>query len=143
LAVIDYDGVLPIVNPSCCQIYDYRQDRLLDRPFTLLFSPAQHKRVMALHRDFLDHSADMDGERVVLRRDGAKLNVIAPSVRVPGEEGRWRRLVYVDHGCHMLLWSPKATHAASREAPSEVTGRKKGKLEFAIDGYQLRISGLR
>ena len=50
---------------------------------------------MALHRDFLDRGIDMDGEREVLRRDGAMLNVIAHSVRVPGDDGRWRRLVYV------------------------------------------------
>jgi diguanylate cyclase (GGDEF)-like protein/PAS domain S-box-containing protein len=95
VAVIDHDGVLRTVNPSFCQIHGYRQEELLGRSFTLLLPQPEHNRVMALHRDFLDHSADMDGERVVLRRDGSMLNVIAHSIRVPGDEGRWRRLVYV------------------------------------------------
>jgi len=95
VAVIDHDGVLRSVNPSFCQIHGYRQEELLGRSFTLLLPPPEHHRVMALHRDFLDLGADMDGERVVLRRDGSMLNVIAHSVRVPGDEERWRRLVYV------------------------------------------------
>jgi len=95
VAVIDHDGVFRSVNPSFCQIHGYRQEELLGRRFTLLLPQPEHNRVMALHRDFLDRSADMDGERVVLRRDGSMLNVIAHSVRVPGDEGRWRRLVYV------------------------------------------------
>jgi diguanylate cyclase (GGDEF)-like protein/PAS domain S-box-containing protein len=95
VAVIDHDGVFRSVNPSFCQIHGYRQEELLGRLFTLLLPQPEHNRVMALHHDFLDRSADMDGERVVLRRDGSMLNVIAHSVRVPGDEGRWRRLVYV------------------------------------------------
>ena len=95
VAVIDHDGVLRSVNPSFCQIHGYRREELLGRRFTLLLPQPEHNRVMALHLDFLDRSTDMDGERVVLRRDGSMLNVIAHSVRVPGDEGRWRRLVYV------------------------------------------------
>jgi diguanylate cyclase (GGDEF)-like protein/PAS domain S-box-containing protein len=95
VAVIDHDGVFRSVNPSFCQILGYRQEELLGRRFTLLLPQPEHNRVIALHRDFLDRGTDMDGERVVLRRDGSMLNVIAHSVRVPGDEGRWRRLVYV------------------------------------------------
>jgi diguanylate cyclase (GGDEF)-like protein/PAS domain S-box-containing protein len=83
------------VNPSYCLIYGYRQVELLGRSFTLLFVPPRRERVLALHRDYLDRSGDMDGEWEVLRRDGAVLNVIARSVRVPGDDGRLRRLVYV------------------------------------------------
>jgi len=53
------------------------------------------RRVVTLHRDFLDRGAELEGEREVLRRDGSMPNVIARSVRVPGDDGRWRRLVYV------------------------------------------------
>ena len=95
VAVIDHDGVFRSVNPSFCQIHGYRQEELLGRRFTLLLPESEHNRVMALHREFLDRSADMDGERVVLRRDGSMLTVIAHSVRVPGDEARWVRLVYV------------------------------------------------
>jgi diguanylate cyclase (GGDEF)-like protein/PAS domain S-box-containing protein len=95
VAVIDHEGVFRSVNPSYCLIYGYRQDELLGRSFTMLFAPSQRERVMALHRDYLDRRGDMDGEWEVLRRDGAVLNVIARSVRVPGDDGRLRRLVYV------------------------------------------------
>jgi diguanylate cyclase (GGDEF)-like protein/PAS domain S-box-containing protein len=96
VAVIDHDGVFRSVNPSYCLIYGYRQDELLGRSFTMVFAPPQRERVMALHRDYLDgRRGDMDGEWEVLRRDGAALNIIARSVKVPGGEGRLHRLVYV------------------------------------------------
>jgi len=95
VAVIDHHGVFRSVNPSYCLIYGYQQDELLGRSFTMLFAPPQRERVMALHRDYLDRHGDMDGEWEVLRRDGAVLNIIARSVRVPGDDGRLRRLVYV------------------------------------------------
>jgi len=95
VAVIDHEGVFRSVNPSYCLIYGYRQDELLGRTFTMVFPPAQRERVMALHRDYLDRGGDMDGEWEVLRRDGAALNVILRSVKVPGGEGRLHRLVYV------------------------------------------------
>ena len=96
VAVIDHEGVYLSVNPSYCLIYDYGQDELLGRSFTMVFPPLQRERVIALHRDYLeDRRGDMDGEWEVLRRDGAALNVISRSVKVPAGEGRWHRLVYV------------------------------------------------
>ncbi|MGL6112356.1 MAG: sensor domain-containing diguanylate cyclase [Rubrivivax sp.] len=95
VAVIDHEGVFRSVNPSYCLIYGYRQDELLGRSFAMLFPPPQREHVMALHRDYLDRRGDMDGEWEVLKRDGAVLNVITHSVRVPGDDGRLRRLVYV------------------------------------------------
>ena len=95
VAVIDHEGVFRSVNPSYCLIYGYRQDELLGQSFTMLFPPQQRERVMALHRDYLGRRGEMDGEWEVLRRDGTVLNVIARSVRVPGDDGRLRRLVYV------------------------------------------------
>jgi diguanylate cyclase (GGDEF)-like protein/PAS domain S-box-containing protein len=96
VAVIDYEGDFRSVNPSYCQIYDYRQDELLGRSFTTVFPPLQRERVIALHQDYLDdRRGDMDGEWEVLRRDGAELNVVSRSVKVPAGEGRWHRLVYV------------------------------------------------
>lgn len=96
VAVIDYLGVFLSVNPSYCLIYDYGQDELLGRSFTMVFPPPQRERIIALHQDYLDdRRGDMDGEWEVLRRDGAALNVVSRSVKVPGGKGRWNRLVYV------------------------------------------------
>ncbi len=96
VAVIDYEGVFRSVNPSYCQMYDYRQEELLGQSFTMVFPVHQRERLMALHREYVDdRRRDLSGEWEVLRRDGAPLNVIARSVKVPGAEGRWSRLVYV------------------------------------------------
>lgn len=96
VAVIDYEGVFRSVNPSYCQMYDYGQEELLGQSFTMVFPVHQRERLMALHREYVDdRRRDLSGEWEVLRRDGAPLNVIARSVKVPGAEGRLSRLVYV------------------------------------------------
>jgi diguanylate cyclase (GGDEF)-like protein/PAS domain S-box-containing protein len=96
VAVIDYEGVFRSVNPSYCQMYDYRQEELLGQSFTMVFPVHQRERLLGLHRDYVDdRRRDLSGEWEVLRRDGAPLNVVARSVKVPGAEGRWSRLVYV------------------------------------------------
>jgi diguanylate cyclase (GGDEF)-like protein/PAS domain S-box-containing protein len=96
VAVIDHEGIFRSVNPSYCLIYGYRQEELLGQSFTMVFPPPQRERLMALHRDYLDdRRRDLSGEWEVLRSDGAALNVISRSVKVPGGEGRWHRLVYV------------------------------------------------
>ncbi|MEI6027605.1 MAG: diguanylate cyclase [Betaproteobacteria bacterium] len=96
VAVIDHEGVFVSVNPAYCLIYGYRQDELLGRNFTIVFPASQRERVMALHRDYLeDRRHDLSGEWDVMRLDGAALNVISRSVKVPGGEGRMHRLVYV------------------------------------------------
>jgi diguanylate cyclase (GGDEF)-like protein/PAS domain S-box-containing protein len=96
VAVIDHEGVFRSVNPSYCLIYGYLPDELLGQSFTMVFPPPQRERLMALHRDYLDdRRRDLDGEWEVLKSDGAALNVISRSVKVPGGEGRLHRLVYV------------------------------------------------
>ena len=51
--------------------------------------------MLARHRRFVAGAEELRGEWDVVRRDGVALSVISESVRVPGEDGQARRLVYV------------------------------------------------
>jgi diguanylate cyclase (GGDEF)-like protein/PAS domain S-box-containing protein len=95
IAVIDVDGNWHSVNPAYCALYGYTRDEMVGRDFTQVFAPELRERVMALHRRFLSQGGELRGEWEVVRRDGAVVNIISESVRVPGEGGRPRRLVYV------------------------------------------------
>lgn len=95
IAVIDPDGHYSHVSTAYCSLYGYRRDQLLGRPFTLIFAADARERLMHLHRAFLAGSNELNGEWRVQRQDGHVLTVISESVRVPGEDGRPQRLVYV------------------------------------------------
>ena len=95
VAVIDHEGIFLSVNPAYCAIYGYREEELVGRRFTLVFPPAQQDRILHLHQRFLDEGGELKGDWEVVRRDGGRLSIRSESVRIPGDDGRGRRLVYV------------------------------------------------
>jgi len=95
IAVIDGDGDYRSVNPAYCAIYGYRRDELIGRSFTIVLPADQHAAMLERHRRFVAGVGELRGEWDVVRRDGVALSVMSESVRVPGEDGRARRLVYV------------------------------------------------
>ncbi|MEY2689866.1 MAG: hypothetical protein RL375_4065 [Pseudomonadota bacterium] len=95
IAVIDFDGIWRSVNPAYCAQYGYHRDEMVGHSFTQVFAPELRQRMLVLHRQFLAEGGALRGEWEVVRRDGQVINVLAESVRVPGDDGRTRRLVYV------------------------------------------------
>ena len=94
-AVIDFDGVYVEVNAAYCATYGYTRDEMIGRSFRMVFPAAEGDRVLALHQHYLAVGGDLKGEWSVLRRDGVRIDVISESVRVQGDDGRTRRLVYI------------------------------------------------
>ena len=95
IAVIDGDGCYRSVNPAYCAMYGYGRGELLGRSFTLVLPPDQQASMLARHRHFLATGGELRGEWDVVRRDGVAFSVLSESVRVHGDDGRPRRLVYV------------------------------------------------
>ena len=95
IAVIDGDGCYRSVNPAYCALYGYRRDELIGHSFTIVLPADQHASMLVRHRRFVAGDGELRGEWDVVRRDGAALSVMSESVRVPGEGGLARRLVYV------------------------------------------------
>lgn len=85
MAVIDRGGRFIAVNPAYARIYGYHEEELIDRPFTVIFPPAEAAAMRARHDAFLDGHGDMDGEFDVLHRSGHALTVQARSVRLWSE----------------------------------------------------------
>ncbi len=95
IAVIDSEGLYVDVNPAYATLYGYARQEMLGQPFTMVFPPEQHARVLAGHQAFLQEGTALKGEFDVLRRDGRLLTILAESTRLPGAQGRPLRLVYV------------------------------------------------
>ena len=95
MAVIDFDGRYRAVNPAYCALYGRSPEMLLASSFLQAFDPALHPRLLARHQQLLSEGVELKGEWEVQRQDGARLNVVSESVRVPGADGQLCRLVYV------------------------------------------------
>ncbi len=95
VAVIDFDGRYRSVNPAYCRIYGYDEGEMLGRSFTMVFPQADRYEILARHREFLSLGTQLGGEFTVLRRDGEVLKIVTESVRIPGDNDRGLRLVYV------------------------------------------------
>ena len=95
VAVIDADGYFRQINPAYCALYGYTEQEMIGRSFTMVFPEDRRELTLKRHQRFLFEGAELRGEFDVVRRDGSHLSVITESVRLPGEDGRPLRLVYV------------------------------------------------
>jgi diguanylate cyclase (GGDEF)-like protein/PAS domain S-box-containing protein len=95
VAVIDFDGCYRTVNPAYCEIYGYAASAMLGGSFTMVLAPTERAAILARHQEFLLHGGALKGEFRVQRRDGSVLQVVVDSVKIPGDDARGLRLVYV------------------------------------------------
>lgn len=95
VAVIGPEGAYESVNAAYCALYGYSEADMLGRSFSMVFPPAQRAHMLALHRAFLQGDGELNGEWEVCRQGGARISILAQSVRFPGAQGQPRRLVCV------------------------------------------------
>ncbi len=95
VAVIDFDGRYRSVNPAYCQMYGYAEGDMLGHSFTMILPPEERAPILARHQAFLTQGGPLKGEFKVISRDGAPLYTVAESVKIPGDNERGLRLVYV------------------------------------------------
>ncbi|MFI4889469.1 MAG: diguanylate cyclase [Steroidobacterales bacterium] len=95
VAVIDFDGRYRSVNPAYCHMYGYAEGDMLGHSFTMILPPAERPSILARHQAFLTEGGPLKGEFKVVRHDGVPLYIVAESVKIPGDNDRGLRLVYV------------------------------------------------
>jgi PAS domain S-box-containing protein len=95
IALMDEEGVYEDVNAAYSHLYGYRQDELIGQSVTRIFLPAEHARVLALHRSFLEEGKALPGTWQAVRQDGTRISIKSVSIRIEGNDGKPRRLVFV------------------------------------------------
>ena len=74
IALMDEEGVYEDVNAAYSHLYGYRQDELIGQSVTRIFLPAEHARVLALHRSFLEEGKALPGTWQAVRQDGTRMS---------------------------------------------------------------------
>ncbi len=93
--MINEEGTYEDVNTSYCDVYGFRPDELIGQSVTRIFLPAEQARVLALHRSFLEEGRALPGTWQAVRQDGTLINIKSVSIRIEGNDGKPRRLVFV------------------------------------------------
>lgn len=104
VAVVDAQGIYETVNPAYCRIYEYSADEMIGQRFTMVFEPEAREDILALHQRFVAEGGEFSGPWTVVTRSGNQRYIVKDSVRIQGDDGAYRRLVFVtDVTEHMLM----------------------------------------
>ena len=139
MAIIDFHGRFEVVNPSYGAIYGYAEAELTGNSFTLVFPHDQQRRVLSLHQRFLTEDGELGGEWEVVRKDGARRQVLTNSICLIATDGRKSRLVYVTDITDRKLSEEKMRMSESRLA-AMLRGANDGYWDWTLKTDQLYYS---
>ena len=95
VCITNENGTFEYVNKAFCELYEYANDELIGRNFTIVV-PNEHKiALQALHDKYIDGTDEVRGEWDVVTKSGKHLTILADAVRVKGFDGRYKKVTFV------------------------------------------------
>ncbi|WP_170140593.1 sensor domain-containing diguanylate cyclase [Kushneria indalinina] len=98
ICVLTEDGRFEMVNPAYCRFHGYEEHELIGRPFSVVVPYSSHQYLRRQQPGALDsrhgHTRQF-GECELVARSGERHTVIVESVRIEGEDGRPRDVVFL------------------------------------------------
>ncbi|GHC29157.1 hypothetical protein GCM10010082_23490 [Kushneria pakistanensis] len=98
ICVLTEDGRFEMVNPAYCRFHGYEEHELIGRPFSMVVPYSSHQYLLrqqygaqGRHHGHIQHF----GECALVARNGERHTVIVESVRIEGEDGRPRDVVFL------------------------------------------------
>ncbi len=95
ICITDEHGHFESVNEAYCQLYGYRPEELIGKPFTLVVDPNEIEIWLERHRRFIENGREIRGQYRVYRKDGRMMHILADAARVFGLDGKPRKVTYV------------------------------------------------
>ncbi len=95
VCITDSNGVFEYVNPAYCQLYKYRSDELIGKPFTLVVPEANRQFLTDLHDAFIRGDEELRGEWQVQDKNGRAISIMADASRIIGVDGKPRKVTFV------------------------------------------------
>lgn len=98
ICVLTEDGRFEMVNPAYCRFHGYEEHELIGRPFSMVVPYSSHQYLQRQQRGAMGshhgHTQQF-GECELVARHGERHTVIVESVRIEGEDGRPRDVVFL------------------------------------------------
>ncbi len=98
ICVLTEDGRFEMVNPAYCRFHGYEEHELLGRSFSMVVPYSSHQYLLRQQHGALgSHHGHVQqfGECELVARHGERHTVIVESVRIEGEDGRPRDVVFL------------------------------------------------
>lgn len=89
------DQLFEYVNPAYCQIYRYRAEELVGKPFTIVVPEENRDLMQRLHDEFMEDETEIRGEWDVQASDGSPLKIMADAAMIQGDDGQPRKATFV------------------------------------------------
>lgn len=98
ICVLTEDGRFEMVNPAYCRFHGYEEHELIGRPFSMVVPYSSHQYLRRQHQGALGSRhghIQQFGECELVSRSGERHTVIVESVRIEGEDGRPRDVIFL------------------------------------------------
>lgn len=95
ICITDENGFFEYVNPAYCEIYQYTEEELIGKHFTIVVPESARDALSQRHEAFIAGKGEIRGEWSVLRKDGTELTILADAARLNGEHGKFRKATFV------------------------------------------------
>ncbi|WP_456268089.1 diguanylate cyclase [Kushneria sp. AK178] len=98
ICVLTEDGRFEMVNPAYCRFHGYEEHELIGRPFSMVVPYSSHqylRRQQHGAQGSRPGHTQQFGECELVARSGERHTVIVESVRIEGEDGRPRDVVFL------------------------------------------------
>lgn len=95
ICITDSKGFFKYVNPAYCKLYGYSEDELINNHFNVVV-PDEYKAYLSeLHDKFITEGYEVRGEWEVVRKGGAKMNILADAVLIRNDFGEANKVTFV------------------------------------------------
>ncbi|ART63827.1 PAS domain S-box-containing protein/diguanylate cyclase (GGDEF)-like protein [Kushneria marisflavi] len=98
ICVLTENGRFEMVNPAYCRFHGYEEHELIGRPFSMVVPYSSHQYLRRQQHGAMGSRhghAQHFGECELVARHGQRHTVIVESVRIEGEDGRPRDVVFL------------------------------------------------
>jgi len=88
-------GYFEMVNEAYTRLYQYSEEELLGRHFTMVVPQANREFLSKAHDDFIQNKGEIRGEWEVVDREGKIHNILADAAHIEGNDGRPKKVTFV------------------------------------------------
>ena len=95
VCITNEHGTFEYVNKAFCELYEYTNEELIGRNFTIVVPDEYKIALQALHDKYIEGIDEVRGEWDVVTKSGKHLTILADAVRVKSFDGRYKKVTFV------------------------------------------------
>ena len=95
VCITNEHGIFEYVNKAFCKLYEYYNDELIGKNFTIVVPDEYKMALQTLHDKYISGTDEVRGEWSVITKSGNRLTILADAVRVKSFDGKSKKVTFV------------------------------------------------